>query len=44
MQSKGLSTAAKLWAFIILVIAAICAVAVVGLVRSCFRSPRSGTV
>jgi methyl-accepting chemotaxis protein len=34
MQSKGLSTAAKLWAFIILVILAICAVAVVGLVRS----------
>jgi methyl-accepting chemotaxis protein len=34
MQPRGLSTAAKLWTFIILVIAAICAVAVVGLVRS----------
>ena len=34
MQPKGLSTAAKFWAFIILVIIAICAVAVIGLLRS----------
>ncbi len=34
MRLNGLTTAAKLWAFIVLVIAAICAVAIVGLVRS----------
>jgi methyl-accepting chemotaxis protein len=34
MRFNGMTTAAKLWAFIVLVIAAICAVAVVGLVRS----------
>ncbi len=34
MRLNGLTTAAKLWAFIVLVIAAICAVAVIGLVRS----------
>jgi methyl-accepting chemotaxis protein len=34
MQPKGLTTAAKLWVFIILVVGAICTVAAVGLVRS----------
>jgi hypothetical protein len=34
VQFNGMTTATKLWTFIVLIIAAICAVALVGLVRS----------